>query len=217
MKQSSSNQQAFTILELLIATMIFSVILLLVTTGVLQIGKTYYKGLLQSRTQETARNIINEISQGIQFSGETVQPTAPSNPAANPYPRSGGVGKYTFCINGIGYAYVLDRELSTAAGPNKVSKTLISFSTPCNGFNPSAHDVATKTGKELLGQGMHLSELNVTDNGNSTYTIRVGIASGEFDLFNTNANGIHHQCRSGAGSQFCAVSILTTTVHKRVK
>src|SRR3990172_9120101 len=62
----------FTIVELMIATTIFSVILLIVTFGMLQIGRTYYKGITLTKTQNAARSIIDTISQDIQFSGEGV-------------------------------------------------------------------------------------------------------------------------------------------------
>ncbi len=216
MRHIAQDQKAFTILELMIATMVFSVILLLVTTGILQIGKTYYKGALQSRTQETARNIIDEISRGIQFSGVAAATTTPLDVAATPYPKSGG--KYGLCINGTSYAYVLDRQLaSSPSGGDQADKALISYSGTCSGFMPQ--DVSSASGKELLGLGMRLADLDVklvlgtTD----TYNVTVGVGSGEYDLFNTNGAGIHDSCKGDTGSQFCAFSRLTTTVQKRVK
>ncbi len=53
----------FTIIELLIATTIFSVVLLLAASGLLYIGRLYYKGLTSSATQEAARNIMQELTQ----------------------------------------------------------------------------------------------------------------------------------------------------------
>lgn len=214
-QRTTHKAAGFTIIELLVATMVFSVILLLVTTGVLQIGKTFYKGALQSRTQRTARNIIDEIGRGIQFSGEEVVPTTPVNGAASPYPRSGG--NYAFCINGIGYSFILDRQLDPAPPTgDKVQEVLISFVEPCSGFDPTLSGVTSKSGRELLGVGMRLTELSIVDNRDKTFTITVGVASGERDLFNPAA-GIATGCKSGAGQQFCAVSRLSTTVQKRIE
>ncbi len=217
MKVLKTNQQAFTILELMIATMVFSVILLLVTTGIISIGKTYYKGALQARTQDTARNIIDEISRGIQFSGVVPIPTQPQNIASTPYPKTGGV--YWFCVNGINYSYILDRQLGT-----DINEAVISYSSPCASYNPSAVPNAFKP-KELLGTGMRLTALNVESLPNNSYRITVEVASGEFDLFSDLYNndtgivgpdGLYDSCKSGAGSQFCAVSRLSTIVQKRV-
>ncbi len=216
---STKSLGGFTILELMIATMVFSVILLLVTTGIIQIGKTYYKGALQARTQDTARNIIDEVSRGIQFSGVDPVPTTPILPTTT-YPAVDG--QYWFCVNGINYSYNLDKQL----GSTGVNEALISYDFPCASFIPSAA-VAMLGHKELLGIGMRLTALNVENLNNNTYRITVEVASGEFDLFSdlysnidgttVGSDGLYDSCKSGAGSQFCAISRLTTTVQKRVE
>ena len=66
MAKSTLDQSGFTLLELMIATTIFSVILLLCTVGLIQIGKTYYKGSAIVRTQNVARDITDNITQAIQ-------------------------------------------------------------------------------------------------------------------------------------------------------
>lgn len=223
MKKLNKINSGFTLIELMVATLVFSVILLLATAGILQIGKTYYKGVAQARTQEAARNIIDDISRGIQFSGEKVILTTPLNVPSSPYPISGG--KYGFCINGVGYAYVLDRQLKDpATRPDEVTKALISYSVNCQGFTVS--DVTSAVGKELIGLGMRLTNLNIVDSGNDTYTISVGVATGEADLFqdvinnldgSAGADGVNDSCKSGPGSQYCSISNLKTTVQKRVK
>ena len=216
MKQIQRNQHGFTILELMIATMVFSVILLLVTTGIINIGKTYYKGALQARTQDTARNIIDEISRGIQFSGVDALQTTPLNVVATPYPVAGG--KYGLCVNDIRYAYVLDKQLATVNSGDKVTKTLISYNGSCSGTPPLVENVATVTGKELLGLGMRLTALEVKSIGTNTFSVTVEVASGDRDLFDPPfiSGNISASCKSGAGKEFCAISRLSTIVQKRV-
>ena len=213
-----NDRQGFTIIELLIATTVFSVILLLVTTGFIQMGNAYYRGLLQSRTQQTARNIVDEISRGIQFSGENIGVTAPLI-AGVTYPIVGA--NYGICINGVGYSYVLDKQLqSTPSGADQVSTALISYSTSCTGFSVTAISSASLLPhKELLGFGMRLTDLDVelVAGELNTYKITVGVASGEFDLFNPDSRGVSGACKSQAGKQFCATSTLSTIVQKRVK
>ena len=72
MSSNKKNQQGFTILELLIASTVFSVILLVATAGIIQIGNLYYKGITASKTQETARAIMEEVSRTAQFSKGSV-------------------------------------------------------------------------------------------------------------------------------------------------
>lgn len=64
-EKTIKNTAGFTIVELMIATVVFSVILILITTGIIQIGKAYYKGIIGSRTQETARKITDEVGRSI--------------------------------------------------------------------------------------------------------------------------------------------------------
>ena len=67
MSQKRAEQNGFTIIELLIATTVFSLILLISVAGILQISRMYYRGVTQSRTQETARSIIDEVGEAIRF------------------------------------------------------------------------------------------------------------------------------------------------------
>ncbi len=234
-----SNQQAFTIIELMIATMVFSVILVLVTTGILQITNAYYKGALQSRTQETARSIIDEISRGIQFSGEEVVTTRPytGDPA---YPTA--KKRYGICVGGVAYSYIIDKQLAwpppVPDPANQNPYVLTSYRPPggCTVYASGPAQVITPASvastypgayKELLGIGMRLTALDIIDNGNQTYTVTVEVASGEFDLFDDKLqnidgttlipDGVNDSCKTGAGKQFCAISRLSTTVQKRVK
>lgn len=63
-----TNNKGFTIIELLIATVIFSVVLLVITGAIVQFGRVYYKGIVQSRTQERTRAITDSVSKNLQFS-----------------------------------------------------------------------------------------------------------------------------------------------------
>src|SRR5690606_22524615 len=96
-----SGQKGFTIVELMIATSVFSVVLLLCTYGLLAIGRSYYKGVTISRTQETARLIVDDVAEAIQFNGGAVV----LNPAGRMY-----------CIGSRRYSYALN-EIKSAANP----------------------------------------------------------------------------------------------------
>lgn len=74
-----SNEKGFTLLELMIATTIFSVILLLLTFGLLNIGKNYFKGKNSARTQEVARRVMDDISQAIRYGERSPEPTTEIN------------------------------------------------------------------------------------------------------------------------------------------
>src|SRR3990167_8074309 len=99
----------FTVIELMIATAVFAVVLLLCSVALLQIGKTYYKGITSTQTQNVARALIDDISQAIQFSGAQIKTTDPSL-AANT--------KSFFCVGNVRYTYQLGVKLVDPPGPN---------------------------------------------------------------------------------------------------
>ena len=197
------SQHGFTLLELLIATTVFSVILLLITVGLINIGKSYYKGSNQARTQAVARNVIDEISRGIQFSGSDITTTTGI-----------GGGKFYFCLNGATYAYIINSQLN-ATGKVLIAQDNATCASPIT-------DVATANGRELLTQGMRLLELNVSESAPSVYTVTVSVGIGGnagefFDPANYPAHLDKTTCKTGSDGQFCTVSKLSTTVVQRIR
>ena len=186
------NNKGFTLLELLISTTVFSVILLLCTFGLVQVGRNYYRGATITRTQNVARSVMSTLTQSIQFSGSDFEGTPPVPPVQPVQP-------VTFCIGSLGYTYKLNTQVDNNGG--YALKT-----SECLNGTPS-----TTKQTELLGKGMSLRTFTIEKSGDY-YTITLLIAYADPDLL--NADGL---CKGGAGSQFCATSSLKTTVHRRLK
>lgn len=209
---SLKKQNGFTILELMIATAIFSVILLIATYGLLQVGRMFYKGITVSRTQETARALMEEISQNIQFSGEQIV-----LPANNP---PGNLDK--FCIGSRRYSFIRGHMMSNNPTAGQYKNAIVVDQGVANCTTASPQDISvvsptlTSSSKELLQPGMRLSEMTITDRTNGLYEIRIKVITGDDGLLD-NPNASNANCKLvRLGSQFCAVSELTTTVLKRV-
>ncbi|HTH72244.1 MAG TPA: prepilin-type N-terminal cleavage/methylation domain-containing protein [Candidatus Pristimantibacillus sp.] len=204
--------KGFTILELLIATLVFSVVLMLVTAGILQMAKVYYKGVTESNTQNTARAIIDTISQAIQFSGGDVTATA-----ASPAPNS----NYAFCIGNTQYSYRLGWQVEDGSTPslNQTWHSLVQAPVSNCTSSSAPQNLTTQVvnGRDLVGKHMRLSNLVVTPAGANSYKIQVSVIYGDNDLLN-NPTAANASCKSAtAGSQFCASMQLSTIVVKRVK
>ncbi len=74
------NKKGFTIVELMIATVVFTLVLLMASAAIIEVGKKYYKGITYARTQEVARSVVEEISQSLQFTSQGVKvPNYPDN------------------------------------------------------------------------------------------------------------------------------------------
>lgn len=239
-RQHRQIQQGFTIVELMIATMVFSVILVVITTGVLKFTNSYYKGLNSSATQTTARNLITSITQGVQYAG--------NSQLAVQIPHPTDITKGVVCVGNVHYYYTLGSLAGSGYGVYETSQTDI---TNCDPTTTFAAMQADPTGRELLAPHMRLTDIHVGRNAAAPattlplYDISVGIAFADDDspgvvsllcatslpdpggcdpsdgdltsqLIADPDNGPYVTCKSQSGSQFCAVVHLNTTVQARL-
>lgn len=253
MNKQVKKQSGFTVVELMIATTVFSIILVVCTAAIIQISRLYYKSITASRTQEAARSIIEEISQGIQFTaGPIIESTVYVDPAVYtllpdktgyaPTPTSppappGLTGQGSFCLDRATYKFVLGRrvvETVTDASLQIKDAFVFNPTTVCEEITipigpPSAD------GRQLVPENMRLTNLGIKKVNNNLYSVTVRLVYGEDDLLCSEINdpgsctrsdtmSVNHfigsdvRCKDKVtGSQFCAVSELSTTVQKRVQ
>jgi hypothetical protein len=207
----------------MIATLIFSVILTVVTAGIIQFTNEYYKGITASNTQSAARAVSDAITQDIQFSAGDTGSVTQTPPASITQADA-------FCAGGHLYSYFLSKQVSnppsTVTSKDQAWHGLMEDTSPapgkCNSPTPEDMTKATLPSantRELLDLHMRVSKLEISQVGSSSsqlYNVNVRVVYGDDDLLN-NATSATPTCKSGqAGSQFCAVSELDTTVEKRL-
>lgn len=204
----------FTIIELLVATLVFSMVLILIAIGVLQFNHAYYSGITQSQTQNTARSILEQISQDIQFSGSQI-----TSPIAN----GGTDPEHGFCIGSDRYSFRPGWELVNSGPKVAQHQTLHALvkDSPgiCSGMKAQDFTKPLASGStELLSQYMRISKLSVSPvpGASGLYNVDVRIVYGDDDLL-TNPTASNAACKVGSGSQFCAVSELSTVVQQRIQ
>ncbi len=205
--QPSRHQQqtGFTILELLIATTVLSVILLMSTVMMVNIGRLYYKGINQARIQDNTRSITEEISQRLQLTSD--QP---------PLSDSSGGSVHAYCMGATRYTYILNTQI----GPDpSQSPQVLWRDTTVPGTCPVADLTAVTQGVELIAPKSRLTAFSIAcATPTSPCTITVGVAYGDGpngDLL--NLNGVNTTCRDTVGNQFCAAANLKTTVVRRLE
>lgn len=143
-----TNYLGFTIIELLIATSIFSVVLLVALNGFFQIGKLYYKGVATSQTQATAQKIMEDMSSSLQFASVSGVTPPPTNPVS-------GV-RYFMCIGDTRYTYIIGNQVtSTHDFINNFG--LLRDYAGCG--DPFSGGPALKDPVEMLGAKMRLSKI----------------------------------------------------------
>lgn len=212
MKSHKVNQNGFTILELIIATTVFSVMLLLASAGIIQIGRIYYKGLITTRTQDTNRAVVDDISRSVQLTGNnTISYSAPGPAQAVCI----GTTRYTYRLN-----VILDDTNPHVLWVDKIIPGGGCSTPPLNQQVPSDHDSNsdnTASGraiqKELLARNMRLETFNITQVGTTLMQVDARVIYGDTDL----TTGTPPECIAiNLGGQFCAVSSLNSFVKKRL-
>lgn len=217
------SQKGFTIVELMIALTIVSIMLLLATTIFVHLGNDYTKGINLARTQNAARNIIDQVSQELQFSGGMLQ-------------TGSNGGNNAICIGNTRYSFVIGKKAVSA--PSPTPQHVLWQETMPAGDNCSPLNLATdppgttafnhilppaqSNGKELMPDRMRLTGLCVSQVG-SSYQVSVWLAYGDDDLLSApggtpdGCGNKHQYCIGSTGDQFCAVSELQTTVAARLQ
>lgn len=208
--QFSDNNKGFTIIELLIATTVFSVVLLLATETIIYVSKTYVKGQVEAQTQQTAQNILSTISQDIQYNRRSTVNISISNMKSY----------YYFCIGSHVYVYTLNHSLSSSFPTG----LLVSPDPQCTPPTKIINSGAGGQTKQLLSAHERLGQLNIVQQkNNNTFVISVRVAYGNSPyltkLPSSTSSNYQYTCNHPGGvvlGNFCAVSSLTTTVIPRI-
>lgn len=218
-----TNPAGFTIVELMIATVVFSVILTAASIGLIHVGRMYYKGIVSTRTQAAARNVIDSISRPIQFSGAKV-----NAPPAEVDLNATGLMAKAFCIDNQRYSYALNAQVSDNNSLDGSYDT--STHRARHALWRDVHDgdctpadltqaSPTNDGEELLGQHMRLKTLQVSEVNDGLWKIDLEIMYGDDDLIrfeDPDTKAKPAQCAATAGNEWCVLTILNTEVKKRL-
>lgn len=226
MRKLKKSQKGFTLIELMIATIIFAGILLGATTILLQINKLYFGSITNTQTQELTRLVMNNISQEMQFTDAVVISNGTTQIQLNPSKADIGV----LCIGTTRYTYALNAqvEANTPVGDyntmtnhhikHALWQDLIPSSNAANCVPVDlSQDQPSPAGTELLKQHMRLGRFSANCDANSHYcSADIQVIYGDDDLIEFNVTGNPVKCQSIIGNQWCSVSQLSTHVYQRV-
>ena len=210
----NSRAAGFTILELMLASTIFAMILLVIAVGVIRVSTDYYRGITSSKTQSATQVVMSEVSQAIEF-GRNIT-VLPAN----------GSGAAGLCIDNVLYSYQIGQEIVDSSPNSALHQGYHALvASPANGCSAGTLPALPTTptlpsgSRELLGRYMRLANFTISNSGD-VYTIHITVIYGDDDLLtpaiSSSTNWASEQCAGGDGSQFCAVSDLTTTVQQRL-
>lgn len=211
-----NNQQGFTVIELLVATAVFSTVLLVAASGVVYVGRLYNKGITSGLTQEVARTTIDEIAEDFELSGGYFRRLPDSLAGDKGFCIGGNLYSYRLsphkiALDGSGNAFVV-RKLDNC---DILPLAIVGPDNLATGMNATGAANVRNEWREFLGANMRLNTLTLTESPGpvrpTSLAIQIDVITGEDDLISSGL------CKTGAGSQFCANSPLFTYAVRRIR
>ena len=209
---NAKNRKGFTIVELMIAISVFSVVMIIATTGILLVARQYQSGVTKTAMQSATRDIHQKISDSIKYSGGSVWQKDSSSPT----------GYSVICAGNIRYFYKkpdlnIDNKIENFSSLSSLyyeQKTTGSFTDSDCGIGPSTDS------QQLLPNNAKVAVFDVTtaveDGVTKSATISTRFVKGDEDLFNLPEIPAQLQCKSGVGNEWCSVVSLSSIVNPRL-
>ncbi|MCL4358169.1 prepilin-type N-terminal cleavage/methylation domain-containing protein [Patescibacteria group bacterium] len=233
------NNKGFTIIELMIATTVLSILLLLSSMVLVNVGSLFSKGVNMSNVQNDARSIIQQVASDIQFSGSTLNDGGPTNAISYIYVDYGyPVTVYAYCFGDIRYSFVdasswisIPGDFAPSNWPHELWRDKMTGQDSCSPLNIGESNptcdgnttcLSSQGGSELTGDNMHLATFNIVAYNAQLYGIFVGLVFGKSYMFVPNSSGNpavvngDYQCNTAQGQQYCATSYLHTLADERL-
>lgn len=212
--KSSKNHKGFTIIELMIATAVFSIILLVSLAGFTSIGRLFYKGVTINQTQDITNQLLDDITSNIQA-------------AASVSTLQSGNGYSYYCIGGTRYTMNLKHELDTTqaedysvSGNFGLIRDKLPGATACAApcwpsGSCASGSIPFNNPVEMLGNRMRLMKLDVAATNGRLYNVSIVVAFGDDDAFSDVNDADKIACQGGEAQQeFCSVNRLSTGVYE---
>ena len=225
----------FTIVELLMATAVFSLVLLVAVIGFIQVGKMFYKSVEIGKTSDTAGNILDSVTTDFRSVGSGDLMPDIANPPL--IPNSGNETGY-LCIGSHRYTYFLSEyqpgsiiNLNSPLSPVGLIRDDISLNSSClSPYNAGSYTWGPGA-QQMLGDGMSLGKFYISQPNAASfpalYQVKIAVGfgdNGSQGVFSQNINetdpaspGVPSKkmvCRGVLGTNFCAVSNLDAFVTK---
>lgn len=191
------NQRGFTVIELLLATTFFSVIIMMVTAGFIQINRSYTRGTIVRNMQNNARVLFEDISRTIRD----------STPGGLVYSNT---QPYRICVPGIRYGWnqFNGSGRSTESLPAGTSMVKSYDTGTCTGAMPA--NATSPLGENMIVQ--HMAITPIVPGNNRTVRFVMVISSPTAEL---TTQGENAQCRTAQNSQYCDVVRLESVITLR--
>jgi len=201
------NKKGFTLVELLLATALFSFVLLFVTAAFVQVSRAYNKGIIVKRTQETARSVIQEMSRALNTATSGQNTTDAVISFSNNPDRRLCVGDLRF---GWNEGFRPDTSHETYSNGNN-------FALVRSDSGSCSDDFDQNQSVEMIDERLIVQDIQINEIlAGSVYNLCVIITvNNDDDVDEGNCANNNTRCNVLAGDTYCDVARLDTTVTLR--
>lgn len=223
MTQHANKQAGFTLVELLLALAFVAFVLIFATTTIIQVMRTYNKGLAVKEINQTARAAMEDMSRIIKVSNAN---TIVSLATTSPDVTGASANQGRVCLSSVSYVW----NFGSASTNRYTDGSRVGFArvndtggSMCLGSPGSYPQVPKANATEMLTGNVWVQQLTVVPGVNGKfYDIFIQFSTSD-DPTNpalttswtdpTPANRV--VCRGGGVGQFCAVASFSTSVNAR--
>lgn len=220
-----TKNHGFTLVELMIAISVFSVVIIIGFYAFIQINNYYTKGVNIVRTQDAARNLVADIATQLQLTSGTY-----TNQLTDGSELSQGVE--IACVGNKAYVYQIN-----VSQKDENEFAIYSYAIPINTC-PNPLSAGSEDVTYLLKPGVRLLQLDIDADNAPLYNITVALLyapedgadnAARTELVNTHKDDPNlpgsemdnidkWNCNATvSGSQYCSLSRITTSVYKRIQ
>jgi type II secretory pathway pseudopilin PulG len=202
------NSAGFTIIELMVATVVFSTVLIVIVASFLQVGHMFYKGVSINNTTKSTANLVDAIANDVRLTSD--QPSMGNLIGAPP-----GTTKWYFCTGPHRYTFKLNTKVQdsdvTSNAVNMSAGVIQDDESSCS--NPDTNPGSNST--QMLGPDMQLNKLDITQTGSAVMIHAHVIFYGADDtVFNSTAHPndttADHSAAVNDPDAYCSGSLLST-------
>ena len=196
-------KKGFTIIELMIATAFFSMLLFIIVLGFVQINRSYTRGITVKNTQSAARVIFDDII-------NTLRNTKAGNFTFSSSPD------FRLCAGDIRYGwnqYWIDQFTSENTAEGNVFSLLKSYDGASCSNDFSEDESISPIQENLVVQYLGIEPVA---GSSTTYRLEMVVSTREsVEGEDLEAYGQNALCKVGIGDQYCDVVNLNTVVTMR--
>ena len=190
-----TNKRGFTIVELMIASVVFATVSLLTVTVVIGISRQYQTATYSNQLNDAKRSIHQDLRNAIAYQKATDLSVIDN-----------GDGISRLCVGDVIYYWKQHSGTLATENYGLYKKTL----------NAACKDMDTANGVNLLPKNGFVNTFTVTKGANNDYTVVTDFAVGTADMF-TDTSPKFTQCLpTQKGGDFCSVLNYTSIVTSRM-